>query len=203
MTLYDHPDCPYGMKVRIVLAEKEFDYEFVSVDLKGGHHKRPEFLKLNPFGRVPVLVDEDCALYDSTIINEYLDDEYPAPELKPTDSDERARVRLLEDYADTSFTLPVMALEAELSKAAPQRNEQRLSHAREVITQGLAMLDRELADKEYLAGEFSLADIAFAPAALRLERLGISVDASLSNVREWIARLSARPSIGTVLKLVA
>ena len=79
MTLYDHPDCPYGMKVRIVLAEKDMDCEVVTVDLQSGQHRQSEFLKLNPFGRVPVLVDEDCVIYDSTIINEYLDDEYPEP----------------------------------------------------------------------------------------------------------------------------
>jgi glutathione S-transferase len=172
MTLYDHPDCPFGMKVRIVLAEKEWDYDLVTVDLAAGQHRQPEFLKLNPYGQVPVLVDEECVLYDSTIINEYLDDEYPEPSLRPADSDERARMRLLEAYADNSFTLPVMALEREMVKGALERDEKIVERARDMIAQSLTMLNRELAGKEFLAGELSLADIAYAPGAVALERLG-------------------------------
>lgn len=203
MILYDHPDCPYGMKVRIVLAEKEWDYDLVAVDLKAGQHRQSEFLRLNPFGKVPVLVDEECVVYDSTVINEYLEDEYPEPSLRPPDSDARARMRLLEDYADSAFTLPAMAIELELGKSTPDREEQRLAAARDIVAKGLAMLDRGLSGQEWLVGEFSLADVAFAPAVLKLEKLGIAVDPALANVRAWIARLSARPSVGAVLKLVA
>jgi glutathione S-transferase len=204
MTLYDHPDCPYGMKVRIVLAEKDMDCEIVTVDMQSGQHRQPEFLKLNPFGRVPVLVDEGCVVYDSTIINEYLDDEYPEPALRPADSDERARMRLLEDYADTAFTLPAMALQHELAKASSARDESRVKAARDVVLKSLAMLDRELEGKEYLAGEdFSLADVAFAPMVLQLEQLGVQLDGTLKNVKGWAQRLAARPSIAKVPRRVA
>jgi glutathione S-transferase len=200
MTLYDHPDCPFGMKVRIVLAEKDWDYDLVTVDLAAGQHRQPEFLKLNPYGQVPVLVDEECVIYDSTIINEYLDDEYPEPSLRPPDSDDRARMRLLEAYADNSFTLPVMALERELVKQVLERDEAVVSRAREMIARALEMLDRQLAGKEFLVGDLSLADIAYAPAAVALERLGVQVEPSLSNVRGWIGRLAARPSISSLPK---
>jgi glutathione S-transferase len=59
MKLYDFPPCPFGQKVRIVLAEKGLAYEFVQVDLSQGEQRKPEFLRLNPFGRVPVLVDDN------------------------------------------------------------------------------------------------------------------------------------------------
>jgi glutathione S-transferase len=203
MRLYDHLDCPYGMKVRIVLAEKEMDFELIEVDLKVGQQRQPEFLRLNPFGKVPVLVDEDCVIYDSTIINEYLDDEYPEPALRPVDSDARARVRLLEDYADTAFTLPAMAIQVEQTKGMLERDEGRLETARGVVTRGIEMLNRELEGREYLAGEFSLADVAFAPMALQFERLGTRLDPALKNVRGWLARLGARQSIAAVPKLVA
>jgi len=203
MTLYDHPDCPYGMKVRIVLAEKDMDYDLVTVDLQAGQHRQPEFLKLNPFGRVPVLIDEGCVIYESTIINEYLDDEYPEPQLRPAASDERSRVRLLEDYADTAFTLPAMALQVELAKPAGAREEQRIKAARDVVIKGLEMINRELEGREYLGGDFSLADVAFAPTVLQLERLGIHADSGLRNVRAWIPRLAARRSIASVPRLVA
>jgi len=204
MTLYDHPDCPYGMKVRIVLAEKDMDCEVVTVDLHAGQHRQAAFLKLNPFGRVPVLVDEDCVIYDSTIINEYLDDEYPEPALRPAGSDERARVRLLEDYADTAFTLPAMALQNELAKSAGHRDEARIKAARDVVIKTLEMLNRELEGKEYLGGDtFSLADVAFAPMVLQLEKLGVHLESSAKNVKAWAQRLAARPSIAKVPRLVA
>jgi glutathione S-transferase len=203
MTLYDHPDCPFGMKVRIVLAEKDMDCDYVQVDLQSGQHRQPEFLKLNPFGRVPVLIDEGCVIYESTIINEYLDDEYPEPQLRPAGSDERSRMRLLEDYADTAFTLPAMAIQMELAKPAGVREDQRIRAAREVVVKGLEMINRELEGKEFLTGEFSLADIAFAPIVLQLEKLGIHPDSSLRNLKPWIQRLASRPSIAKVPRLVA
>src|SRR5574338_1133528 len=101
MKLYDYPDCPFAQKVRVVLAEKELEYETVFVDLRTGEHRQnAEFLKLNPYGKVPVLIDDEVVVYDSTIINEYLEDEYPHPNLMPADSAARARVRTLEDYCD-------------------------------------------------------------------------------------------------------
>jgi glutathione S-transferase len=69
LKLYDSPECPFCQKTRIVLAEKDLSYETVPVDLQAGEQKRPDFLKLNPFGKVPVLIDDEVIVYDSTIIN--------------------------------------------------------------------------------------------------------------------------------------
>jgi len=202
MTLYDYPGCPFGKKVRIVLAEKELSFDTVIVDLAKGQQRGEEFRRLNPFGKVPVLVDEGCVVYESTIINEYLNDEYPHdPELLPEDSGERARVRLLVDFADRAFTLPSMAIEREL--AAAERDEGKLAMAREAVTKCLTVLERELAGKDFLSEQFSLADVAFAPTLLQLDRLGVPVDASLPSVQAWRGRLTSRASIGNLLKLVA
>lgn len=199
MTIYDYPGCLFGRKVRIVLAEKELSFDSVQVDLAKGQQRSDEFRRLNPFGKVPVLVDESSIVYESTIINEYLNDEYPhPPELLPEDSGERARVRLLVDFADRAFTLPVMALERE-SKAA-DKDDTRVQAARDAITKALQMLERELAGREYLGADFSLADVAFAPALLMLPQVGINIDASLPNVTAWKARLLQRPSIGKAAK---
>ncbi|MFN2375143.1 MAG: glutathione S-transferase family protein [Candidatus Binatia bacterium] len=202
MTIYDYPGCPFGRKVRIVLAEKELSFDSVQVDLAKGQQRSEEFRRLNPFGKVPVLVDESSVVYESTIINEYLNDEYPhPPELLPEDSGERARIRLLVDFADRAFTLPVMALEKD-GKAA-EKDEARSQAAREAVGKALQMLERELSGREYLGAEFSLADVAFAPALLMLPQLGINIDASLVNVHAWKARLLARPSIGAAAKSAA
>ena len=193
--LYDYPDCPFSQKVRVVLAEKDLEYERVHVDLHKGEQRAPEFLKLNPYGKVPVLIDEDVVVYDSTIINEYLEEEYPNPSLMPEDSAGRARVRLLEDFADNSFTPPAGLILNELHMPESERDTERIRKYQSEIARVLARLEAVLEGKEFLAGDFSLADIAFVPRVVVLGQLGVEVDARLQNVAAWITRLRERPSV--------
>lgn len=195
MRLYDYPDCPFAQKVRIVLAEKELEYETVFVDLRKGEQRTAEFLKLNPYGRVPVLIDEEVVVYDSTLINEYLEDEYPHPSLMPDDSAGRARVRTLEDFCDNSFLPSAGFVQAELSKPEEDQDADRLQRYRKGLTDGLVRLESFLSGREFLANEFSLADVAFVPAVMNLPRLGVDVDPRLRNVQSWIGRLRQRPSV--------
>lgn len=199
MKLYDYPDCPFAQKVRVVLAEKELEYEKVFVDLRTGEHRQnAEFLKLNPYGKVPVLIDDEVVVYDSTIINEYLEDEYPHPSLMPEDSGLRARVRTLEDYCDNSFLPSAGFVQAELSKPQAEQDAERLQRYRTELTRGLKRLEAFLGGKEYLVGDFSLADVSFVPAILILPRLGVDVDPNLRGVTAWANRLKARPSVKTL-----
>jgi glutathione S-transferase len=196
--LYDYPDCPFCQKVRVVLAEKDLEYERFHVDLHKGEQRLPEFLKLNPYGRVPVLIDEDVVVYDSTIINEYLDEEYPNPPMMPEDSAGRARVRLMEDFADNSFTPPAGMIVAELHKPEGERDAERVRKCQGEIVRVLGRLEAALAGKEFLVGDFSLADVAFVPRVLVLGQLGIELDPRLENVAAWIARLRERSSVGVL-----
>lgn len=195
--LYDFLPCPFGQKVRIVLAEKSLSYELAPIDITKGEQRRPEFLRLNPYGRVPVLIDEDTIVYDSTIINEYLDDEYPDPPMLPRIeySSLRARARLFEDFADTSFTPQVGQLMAEMAKTEAERDQNRVLRLRQTIERVLDYVNRELQGQHFLAGEFSVADIGFVPRLVVLKDLGIEVGASRSNVDTWLRRLLDRPSI--------
>ncbi len=195
--LYDFLPCPFGQKVRIVLAEKSLSYELVSVDITRGEHRRPEFLRLNPYGKVPVLVDEDTVVYDSTIINEYLDDEYPDPPILPRIefSSLRARARLFEDFADTSFTPPVGQLMAEMAKAEGERDQNRLQRLHQTIDRVLDYVNRELQSQHFLAGDFSVADIGFLPRLVVIKELGIEALTSRGNVDAWLKRMLDRPSI--------
>ncbi len=195
LKLYDSPECPFCQKTRIVLAEKDLSYETVPVDLKAAEQKRPEFLKLNPFGKVPVLIDDEVIVYDSTIINEYLEDEYPHPQLMPADSAARARVRTLEDYADNAFLIVTGSIMQELRKPEAERDAQRLQTARQQVTQMLAVIDGALAGRSWLVGNFSLADVAYAPRVVILPALGIQLDPEWRNVAAWIQRLNQRASI--------
>lgn len=195
MKLYDYPDCPYAQKVRVVLAEKEISYEGVLVDLRKQEQKSAEFLHLNPYGKVPVFEDEDLIVYDSTLINEYLEDEYPLPALMPEDSAGKARVRQLEDYSDTSFLPRTSLVLTELVKPEGDRDLERAKRYQGEIARSLAWLDSSLEGREYLVGSFSLADVAFVPGVLILSRLGIELDPRWRNLSEWIGRLRARPSV--------
>ncbi|HKM99643.1 MAG TPA: glutathione S-transferase family protein [Candidatus Binataceae bacterium] len=195
--LYDFLPCPYGQKVRIVLAEKSLSYDLVTVDLTQGEHRRPEFLRLNPFGRVPVLVDDDTPVYDSTIIDEYLEDEYPEPPVLPAvgSSGLRSRARMFEDFADTSFTPQVGQLIVEVSKPEAERDQNRIQRLHQGVERVLDYLNNELKGQQFLAGEFSVADIGFVPRLLILGDLGIDAVANRANIDAWIKHMLERPSI--------
>ena len=87
--LYDFKSSPNCQRVKIVLAEKNLPYETVPIDLRKQEQKTPEYLKLNPYGKVPVLTDDGTVLYESCIINEYLNEKYPDPALMPADLGKR------------------------------------------------------------------------------------------------------------------
>jgi len=195
MKLYDFPQSPYCQKVRLVLAEKDLSYEKVFVDLMKNEQKAAEFLRLNPYGKVPVLVDEDEVMYDSTVINEYLEDEYPHPPLMPEESGARARVRMLEDFADNSFTAQGGLLMAELRKPAEQVDQERVQRYRADLGRVLEFVERHLDGKEYMSGSFSLADLAFVPRLLMLPKLGVEIPSRLINVLAWSERVKRRPSV--------
>ena len=193
--LYDLPQSPNCQKVKLVLAEKDLSYETVFVDLMKNAQRSADFLRLNPYGKVPVLIDEEEVIYDSTIINEYLDDEYPHPPLMPPGSDERARARLFEDFADNSFIPQSNVLATELSKSAEQIDQERIQRYRADLIRVLEFLDGHLEGQEYLVQEFSLADVAFVPRLLVLAPLGVEIPDTLKNVAAWIERLKQRSSV--------
>ena len=199
LKLYDFPQCPFGQKTRIVLAEKQLDWEMVLVDLRKNEQHSPEFAALNPFHKVPVLVDDDdggTAIYDSTVINEYLEDEYPEPPLLPQgDSAGRARLRMLEDYADNAFTLSAGTYLIEHAKPVEERDPERLRRAKEEVDRAFLLLERELGGKEYLGGSFSLADAAFAPRLILLVNRNVPLPEGSRALRGYVDRLRQRESI--------
>lgn len=194
--LYDFLPCPFGQKVRIVLAEKGLSYDLVEVDITKAESRR-DLSRLNPFAKVPVLVDEDTVVYDSTVINEYLEDEYPEPPVLPAigSSALRARARLFEDFADTYFTPQVGQFMGEMAKPEGERSAERLNQLRQHIERTLEYLNQALGGQQFLASEFSVADIGFAPRIVVLQNLGIEPGQNRPNVDAWFKRLIERPSI--------
>jgi glutathione S-transferase len=192
--LYTYPASSNSRKVRVVLLEKGLEFERVTIDLSKREQKSLEYLKINPFGTVPALDDEGFIVYDSTIINEYLEDEYPYPPLMPEDSEGRARARLMEDLRDSHFNPACGQLNRELRKPDGERDAKVIEQARGKITECFDRMERELEGREYLAGPFSLGDIAFIPNVDTLDRIQVQVDPKYKNIHAWIARLKARPS---------
>jgi glutathione S-transferase len=192
--LYTFPLSTNSRKVRIALLEKGLEFERINVDLSKREQKNPEYLKIHPFGQVPALDDEGFIVYDSTIINEYLEDEYPYPPLMPNDSEGRARARMLEDFRDIRFNPAFVRIMHETRKAEADRDVNVISNANAEINLAFDRIEKELDGKEYLAGSFSLADVAFMSNLELLERLQIAVDPKYKNTIAWITRLKARPS---------
>ena len=91
MVLFSGSTCPFSHRCRFVLYEKGCDFEVQDVDL---YNKPPEIDAMNPYGEVPILVERDLTLYQANIINEYIDERFPHPQLMPADPVGRARTRL-------------------------------------------------------------------------------------------------------------
>src|SRR5512132_834251 len=193
--LYTFPPSTNSRKVRIALLEKGLEFERISIDLTKREQKNPEYLKIHPFGQIPALDDEGFVVYDSTIINEYLEDEYPYPPLMPSDSEGRARARMMEDFRDAHFNPYFVHIIQESRKPEGERDSQRIDNAKAEITKAFDRIETELQGRDYLTGTFSLADVAFMANVELLDRFGIVVDpVKHKNTVGWIARLKARPS---------
>ena len=106
MTLYHDIPSSNSDRVKIALAEKNLSWDSVRIRLANREQKKPEFLKLNPYGKIPVLVEDGNVLFESCIINEYLEEKYPDPPLMPKDPYLRGRGRVLVDYALNYATSP-------------------------------------------------------------------------------------------------
>jgi glutathione S-transferase len=189
ITLYDAARCPYCARVRIVLAEKDVEFETVEIDLSD----RPAWLYgKNVTGRVPVVEEEDGRpLPESAVIMEFLEERYPEPPLLPPDPADRAFVRLL-IFRDKELTDPYYAF---------RRVEEGVA---EPFGAALAQLDVALGERPYLGGaEYGLADIAYVPWLLRArDMLGVDLGA-FPSLSAWVARLEERPAIAAEGRIVA
>lgn len=193
--LYEFPLSPYSRKVKMVLHEKNIPFESVFVDLFKGESRTEAYLKLNPFGRVPVLVDSETVLYESTVINEYLEEKFPNPSLLPKDPVKRAKARMMDEAFDNYFMGPVGVIFTEkFMKGAGKADEAAIQENMVKLNGVVRVLEKELEGKDYLAGEFSLGDIGFAVQLPRAETMfGVKLD-GCPRVQAWLGRVTARPA---------
>ena len=197
--LYDFKSSPNCQRVKVVLAEKNLPYEIIPVDLRKQEQKTSAFLKLNPYGKVPVLLDNGAVLYESCIINEYLNETYPHPPLMPADPGKRAKARILTDYGLAHLDGAYQKLRGEMMKDQKEQNQETIETAKRSLRQLLQHLENELGEQPYLAGDFSLVDAALIPRFLRLEGFGVLPDPALPRLGNYLQRMKERPSVKAIL----
>jgi glutathione S-transferase len=193
--LYDFKSSPNCQRVKVVLAEKNLPYEIVPVDLTKKEQKAPEYLKMNHYGKVPVLADDSTVLYESLIINEYLEEKYPSPALMPKDPSKKAKARILTDYGMAHFDSPYQKLRMELMKDTKEQSQPIIEGAKAELKKLLQRFEDELGDQQFLLGDFSLVDANLIPRFSRLEGFGVLPDPALPRLAKYIDRMKSRPSV--------
>jgi glutathione S-transferase len=174
--------------------EKGLQWETTWLDLPSGEHKKPEYLAINPVGKVPALIDGRVIVHDSTIINEYLEDIHPQPALLPRDPIRRARARAFEDYADAYLMPSLFKIFIQMRKPENDRDREKIAEGEREAREHFSYLERELKGREFFADEFSLGDISFIPPLANLERSAFSIPDDFPNLKAWWQRMKARPS---------
>jgi glutathione S-transferase len=175
----------------MVLHEKGIDFEVHEVDLG---NKSEEFLKVSPYGKVPVLRVNGTSLYESNIVNEYLDEVYEPPRLMPEDPEGRASARSWMAFADDYFFPSIFAVRMGLQRGY---SEEQIREAKGKLDDALSRLEHQLKGRRFLVGEYGLADIAHAGNFHRLRELEQGGDLSLHeypNVATWMRRVEGRES---------
>ncbi|HSM20751.1 MAG TPA: glutathione S-transferase N-terminal domain-containing protein, partial [Rubrivivax sp.] len=169
MVLYSGTTCPYSHRCRFVLFEKGMDFEIRDVDI----FAKPEDIALmNPYNEVPILVERDLILYESHIINEYIDERFPHPQLMPGDPVARARVRLFLFNFERELFVHVQTIEN-------STNQKAIDKAKLLIRDRLTQLAPILLKNKYMLGEdLSMLDVAIAPLLWRLDHYGIDLPKS-------------------------
>jgi glutathione S-transferase len=191
----------FGAKVEIALREKALAFELtmVAFDRERGYDpKHPEVLRINPKRQVPVLIDGDVEIFDSTQIFEYLEDKYPTPALWPKAPAERARARQLEHRSDEVLFPHVIRLMGLRAVPDPIDSSDWIK-ARGGIEQFYATMELSLSGRSYLAGPFTYADIAFYMAQFFAARHTVPMAASYPNLLAWRRRVAERPAVKPVI----
>ena len=199
ITLYDASPSANSDRVKIVLHEKGLAYQRLTLDLAKREQKKAEFLKLNPYGKVPVINDNGKVLFESCIINEYLDERYPQPALMPKDPYLRGRGRILVDYGLRYMHEPYWGLRGEMLKQETEREQRVIDEKRRDLRELMRYLEEALGDRSYFLGELSLTDIDLLARFIRFEDYGALPDPSLPRLNDWLKNMKQRPSVKPIL----
>ena len=181
MNLYSGTTDPFSHRCRIVLYEKQMDFQVIDVDL---FNKPEDIAVINPYNRVPVLVDRDLVLYESNIINEYIDERFPHPQLMPPDPQTRAKARQLLYTMEHELFSHIDVLDRNLKSADKSR-----AHVRDRLSELTPIFAKQ---KHLLGEEFSMLDVAIAPLLWRLDYYGIELPKTAAPLMKYAERIFSR-----------
>jgi len=188
MVLYSGTTCPFSQRCRLVLFEKGMDFEVRDVDL---FNKPEDISTMNPYGQVPILVERELILYESNIINEYIDERFPHPQLMPADPLMRARARLMLFNFEKELFVHVNTLENERNKVGDKSHDKARAEIRDRLT---TLAPLFLKNKYMLGDEFSMLDVAIAPLLWRLDHYGIKLGKTAAPLMKYAERIFSRPA---------
>lgn len=186
--------CPYAQRTHLALREKGLDYEHTEVDLK---NKPAWFEEVSPYSKVPVLKCGDQVIYESVIINEFVDENFSGPALMPSDPYQRAQARIWIDYSNTRFIDAFYDLLSAREPATQAELAAKLTGCMEYMEDhGLAALG---SDPYWLGTEVSLVDVAFWPFFERLPAVthyrGVGIPERCTRLMAWAEAMAARDSV--------
>lgn len=188
MVLYSGTTCPFSQRCRLVLFEKGMDFEIRDIDL---FNKPEDISVMNPYGQVPILVERDLVLYESNIINEYIDERFPHPQLMPADPVMRARARLFLFNFEKELFVHVGTLENVSAKGHEKAHERAKAGIRDRLTQLAPVF---LKNKFMLGDDFSMLDVAIAPLLWRLGHYSIELGKNAAPLMKYAERIFSRPA---------
>jgi len=194
-----------SLRVALGLLETGAKFEPRPLDTKAGQNKQPDYLSVNPMGKVPALTDGQTTLWESNAINWYLAEKNPQAKLLPPSIEGRAaalRWMFFQAAHVTPAAVPIFRsihpkLVAALGPADPQAQE----NGRKELARFLPVLEQQLAGRDWLETDFSLADVANGPHLWLLNDAGFDFSAT-PRLRAWLDRLSARPAFQKAVSLV-
>jgi len=199
MILHDLSAGMHPRRVRIFMAEKGLSIERREVDAAGGANDMPDFLRLNPLGKLPVLeLDDGSAIAESLAICRYLEAEHPQPSLMGKTPKASAHIEMWTLRMDHELSQPIALTFVHSSDYYRGRVEQVpevASWARGRALQTMAWLDGELAGRSHVAGEdYSLADIVAQCACVLGKAVGLRIAPGMTHLSRWFAQVSSRPT---------
>ena len=199
LTFYYGSGSPYAWRVWLALEHKHIAYELKTMSFSAGDLRKPEYLAINPRHKVPAIVDEGFALYESAAIVEYLDEQYPGLKLFPGDVRQRALVRRMVQEADQYYALAMEKLVDQVLFTAPDKwDAGKISDGRQGVAKELSLWEG-LVRGDYLAGELSAADVTLYPLialSVRMEKRKPDLDLRSAigpRIAAWMKHIEALP----------
>jgi stringent starvation protein A len=176
--------CPFSHSCRFVLYEKGCEFEIQDIDM----FQPIDVSSLNPYGEVPILRERELVLYQADVINTYIDERFPHPQLMPSDPMQRARARLFSYVLNREIFSHVRVLE--------NRNatEEARNAARSKLREQLTLIGTRLNGNYLLGDEFTLLDVKMAPVIWRLDHYGIELPRAGAPLMTYGERLFSRPA---------